>query len=225
MAKKPENLRPASRAHPSPSDQTRAALIRAALKLFGRQGFEGTSTREIAALAKANIGSIAYHFGGKEGLRRACGAEVARRMGLAFAAIPEGPPVSPEAAAALIEAILRAMAGFVLTAREAEPILPFMLREVTEEGPVLDTVYAALMEPMHRRLSVLWAAATGHEPEGERTRLMVFSVIGQLLYFRIGRPIVVRRMGWPEMGPAEAAAITDLLVTNLRHLIERERQA
>ncbi|WP_292390795.1 TetR family transcriptional regulator, partial [Mesorhizobium sp.] len=52
----------------SPADQTRAALVQAALKLFGRQGFDGTSTREIAAEAKANIGSIAYHFGGAQPL-------------------------------------------------------------------------------------------------------------------------------------------------------------
>ncbi len=57
---------------PQPSvEQTRAALIHAALQLFGSKGFDATSTREIAALAKANIGSIAYHFGGKEGLRLA----------------------------------------------------------------------------------------------------------------------------------------------------------
>jgi AcrR family transcriptional regulator len=41
------------------AEQTRTALVHAALKLFGRQGFDGTSTREIAAEAKANIGSIA----------------------------------------------------------------------------------------------------------------------------------------------------------------------
>src|SRR6476646_4285583 len=60
-----------SRRETSP-ELTRAALVQAALKLFGRQGFDGTSTREIAAEAQANIGSIAYHFGGKEGLRAAC---------------------------------------------------------------------------------------------------------------------------------------------------------
>ena len=90
MAKKPENVFPTSRAHPSPADQTRAALIRAALKLFGRQGFEGTSTREIAALAKANIGSIAYHFGGKEGLRAACANHIVETIGgIAGAAMAE----------------------------------------------------------------------------------------------------------------------------------------
>ena len=51
-----------SRREASPADVTRAALVRAALTLFGRQGFDGTSTREIAAEAKANIGSIAYHM-------------------------------------------------------------------------------------------------------------------------------------------------------------------
>ncbi|TIV75698.1 MAG: helix-turn-helix transcriptional regulator, partial [Mesorhizobium sp.] len=35
------------------AEQTRAALVHAALKLFGRQGFDGTSTRQIAAEAKA----------------------------------------------------------------------------------------------------------------------------------------------------------------------------
>ena len=64
---KPAAAKPAA----SPADMTRAALIRAALGLFGKQGFDGTSTREIAAAAKANIGSIAYHFGSKEGLRTA----------------------------------------------------------------------------------------------------------------------------------------------------------
>ena len=69
MIKSPDAKNP--RRETSPADLTRAALVRAALKLFGRQGFDGTSTREIAGEAQANIGSIAYHFGSKEGLRAA----------------------------------------------------------------------------------------------------------------------------------------------------------
>ena len=86
-------MKPASpsKAHPpSASDQTRMALIRAALKLFGAMGYDGASTREIAAAANANIGSIAYHFGGKEGLRAACATFIVDTIqavaGQAFAA-------------------------------------------------------------------------------------------------------------------------------------------
>lgn len=208
---------------PKAPEGTAADLIAAGLRLFGRKGFAATSIREIAAEAGANVAAVAYHFGNKEGLRRACGSEVARRIGGALAVVPDRPPASPAAAEAQMEAILREMARFVLTAPEAEPILPFMLREVAEEGPVLDTVYGALMEPAHRRFSALWAAATGQEAEAERTRLMVFALVGQILYFRIGRPVITRRMGWAALGPAEAAAIADLLAGNLRGLIERER--
>jgi AcrR family transcriptional regulator len=128
---------------PKAPEGTAADLIAAGLRLFGRKGFAATSIREIAAEAGANVAAIAYHFGNKEGLRRACGSEVARRVGGAFAAVPADPPDSPDAALARMEATLRAMAGFVLTAPEAEPILPFMLRELAEEGPVLDAVYVS----------------------------------------------------------------------------------
>ena len=57
-------------------DATRLALIHAALDLFGAKGFEASSTRAVAAAAGANLGSIAYHFGGKQGLRLACADHV-----------------------------------------------------------------------------------------------------------------------------------------------------
>ena len=61
------------------SDATRAALVAAGLDLFGRRGFEATSTREIAAAAGVNLAAIAYHFGSKDGLRLACADFIAAR--------------------------------------------------------------------------------------------------------------------------------------------------
>lgn len=202
---------------------TAADLIAAGLKLFGQKGFAATSTREIAAEAQANIASIAYHFGSKDGLRRACGTEVARRLDtvLNTRALPQ--PDTQEHAAMQMETILRALACFVVGSRDAEPLIPFMLREVGEDGPVLDSVYSKMIEPMHRRFCALWAIATGQAAESEATKLAVFSMIGQVLYFRIGRPIVARRLGWTDPGAAEANRIADLLVANLRSTLERER--
>jgi AcrR family transcriptional regulator len=44
------------------------SLLLAAGELFAEFGVTGVSTRAIAEKANANIGSIHYHFGGKEGL-------------------------------------------------------------------------------------------------------------------------------------------------------------
>lgn len=210
---------------PPKPEGTAALLIGAGLRLFGAKGFAATSTREIAAAVGTNVASIAYHFGGKDGLRRACGQEVIRRMGAAIGVAPPPQDLGRADAAKLLDSVIRNMTAFLLTRAEAEDIVPFMLREVTEGGPVLDDVYDTMFAPAHGRFCLIWSAATGQPAEAERTRLIVFSLIGQLLYFRIGRPIVRRRMGWTAIGADEAGRIADVLCANLNAILESERSS
>jgi AcrR family transcriptional regulator len=202
------------------AEQTRAALIRAALQLFGQRGFDGASTRDIAAAANANIGSIAYHFGGKEGLRLACAGfiveTIQRIAGPAIAAGASGDGQSGEAAAtAQIDMIVQRMVGFIVAQPEAGEIVQFVLRELSHPTAALDAIYSGVFEPVHRRLCAIWAAATGEAAEAEETRLRVFAIIGQVVYFRIGREAVLRRMGWSAIGPAEAARIAGVVSENV----------
>jgi len=53
------------------SQQTRERIVRAALDAFATYGFDGASTRQIAALAGENQGLITYHFSTKESLWKA----------------------------------------------------------------------------------------------------------------------------------------------------------
>ncbi|GGY55427.1 CerR family C-terminal domain-containing protein [Pseudoduganella sp. SL102] len=55
----------------SDGEQSRERLLGAAMQLFAAQGFNATSTREIALAAGANVAAIAYYFGDKAGLYRA----------------------------------------------------------------------------------------------------------------------------------------------------------
>ena len=48
--------------------QTRERILDAAERLFAEHGLERVSTRDITALAEANVGAINYYFGSKEGL-------------------------------------------------------------------------------------------------------------------------------------------------------------
>jgi AcrR family transcriptional regulator len=211
-----------SRKAPVPSaDQTRAALVRAALKLFGSKGFTGTSTREIATLARANIGSIAYHFGGKEGLRLAAADHIVETIqtvaGQAlggFDAISE-PASTPEAAQAQLHAALDRMVLFIVAQPEAGEIVQFLLRELSHPTAALDRIYGGVFEPVHQRLCMVWEAATGEPADSDRTKLAIFTLIGQVVYFRIGREAVRRRMGWDSIGPAQAALVTAVAKDNL----------
>lgn len=54
------------------TDYARDLLIEAAKRLFANYGFEGATTKNICDEAGVNVSLISYHFGGKEGLYRAC---------------------------------------------------------------------------------------------------------------------------------------------------------
>ena len=86
----------------TPPEGTRAALIAAGVALFGSKGFAATSTREIAARAKTNVASIAYHFGGKDGLRQACGAQFAQRLTAVLQQAPVPADLRPDQARACL---------------------------------------------------------------------------------------------------------------------------
>src|ERR1700761_4848162 len=55
---------------------TRPRIIRAALARFGERGFDGVSTRDIAAQAGVPAPSLQYYFENKEGLYAACIADI-----------------------------------------------------------------------------------------------------------------------------------------------------
>ncbi|TPK41393.1 DUF1956 domain-containing protein [Mesorhizobium sp. B2-5-4] len=226
MIKSPDAKTP--RRETSPAELTRSALVRAALKLFGRQGFDGTSTREIAAEAGANIGSIAYHFGGKEGLRAAAADFIVETIqAVAGQALNEQAATAgdPETARAQLFAALERMVGFVVASPQAGEIVQFVLRELSYPTAALDRIYEGVFDPAHRRLCLLWEQATGEPAESERTRLTVFTLIGQVIYFRIGREAVMRRMGWHEIGAAEAAKVVAVTTDNLGAILAaRKRQ-
>ncbi|MFF3886305.1 TetR/AcrR family transcriptional regulator [Streptomyces sp. NPDC001914] len=87
---------------PPPSDASRERIIAAATTLFADHGYDGTSTRRIAAEAGLNMATVAYHVGGKPDLYR----EVMLRAHLAeqrvltdaLAAFRELAPTDPAAA-------------------------------------------------------------------------------------------------------------------------------
>lgn len=205
-------------------NQTSSKLVEAGLHLFGHKGYEGTSTRELAARAGTNIGSIAYHFGGKAGLRAACARMVAARVTevLDASASPQLPR-SEDKALSQIEQMVAAFVRLIVGVPQAHDLVAFMLRELADPGAISDMIYAEFLEPNHRRFCALWAMATGRGAEEDDVKLAVFAVIGQVLYFRIASPFVQKRLGWDEIGESQTQEITATVLTNLRGIIERHR--
>ena len=206
------------RTRPVNASATSQKLLSAAIDLFGRQGFEGTSIREIARQAKANIAAIAYHFGGKEELYRACLEHIVRYVGQGLS--EQLRPVddvgldAEQARAALKETVF-AMTAFMLATPQVASFVRLVVREQMDPTPSFDLLYRNFMEPMHRRLCRLWALASGADAESEATKIAVFSLLGQVLLFRIARAGALRRMGWRDIGEHELAILRERIGINV----------
>jgi AcrR family transcriptional regulator len=76
-----------------PVGSTKLRILAAAQEVFAEKGFDGASTREIAAKAGVNISSLHYHWDSKETLYRAIFERIYQQLGEILSGVIEGPRV------------------------------------------------------------------------------------------------------------------------------------
>src|SRR3954470_21164505 len=124
-------------------------LLQTAVEQFGRHGFEGASTRQIAKASGTAMSSITYHFGGKEGLYLAAADRIAQGISEfqapAFAAARAAAIESREQA---VEWMLKLIDGFALMMlrSETETWARFIIREQLDPTEAFDRIYRGAME-------------------------------------------------------------------------------
>jgi AcrR family transcriptional regulator len=233
MARKAEKIagKPRVRAARAQRDRgadTRAQLIEAALDVFGRQGYEGASTREIAKAAGANLAAIVYHFGGKEGLHVAVAGHVAGSIAgkigptLATISAPEA-AASPKAARASLHRLIETFADVMLGSADAERWARFIVREQMQPTAAFDVIYR-FMGGAVTNATRLAAIALSRE-EDAALRVRVFTMMGQVLVFRVAQTLIMRRMDWTEIGEAERALIKRIVLGQIDHILDAEQKS
>lgn len=207
---------------------TRDALILAAMTVFGRDGFHATTTRAIAEEAKVNQALIGYHFGSKEGLYLAMFEHIAGQLGQRLGPLVDDIGRLLETSAGVDEADLRSQAEAALV-RLAEGMLMLMtrseysawaqliLREQQSPTQAFEILYERFMGRVLALLEQLVRRLRG-ESAGD-PRLLVVTLLGQLLVFRAARTGVLRFLEWPRVGEAELAAIQAQLRRNIAALL------
>jgi AcrR family transcriptional regulator len=175
----------------------KAAILRAAVEVMGRDGYEGSSTRDMAARAGVTVAALYHHFPSKLDLLREF-LDEAHEITLArierrLAALPAG--TADDAGARLDEAVGTLIATHLHDdfARRASNVA---LREYTRLAPadraVIDAKRARLLD-----LFTALVAATGVAEPRETARAIVTLCSSLVEPFTTG-----------EIGPTMAAVIT-----------------
>src|SRR5580698_5915592 len=173
-------------------EETRARIVDAALRVFGEEGFNKASTRQIAADAGVNPPALQYYFGGKEGLHRACAQFIIDRMlGIISPALTRARELKPEArreqAIDALCAVLDSMADG-LVAAGSESWSRFITRGKADgAGPAMGMLRENIGMPVMQAVAHLIGIVTEREPRDEIVRIKAAAILGQVSTFHTNR--------------------------------------
>lgn len=215
--------RPPERVRPQRSDgeSSRARLLEAGLRLFARQGFANTSTREIAEAAQVNVAAISYYFGDKAGLYRAAFFEPLASVDVEPAATPHADPLPLEAALRRLFADLLAP---LRAGERAQLCVQLHFREMLEPTGLWQEEIETEIRLMHDALVRSLVAHFGLDrPDDDVLRLAV-SITGLGVHLHVGRDVIETLAPSIAVTPATLDDWVDRLGRYALAMVEADRQ-
>lgn len=185
----------------------------AATTLFAERGFHGTTVRDIAERAGANVAAGNYHYGSKKALYlevlRAQFAEVRAQLA-ARGASPRAGELTRLDRPALVR-ILRTRVKVMLEMLIGPP--PglhgtLMHREMVDPSEAMPVIVAEFIRPMFEEM---YAIVAHLAPALERRTVerCVHSIIGQGLFYQFTRPALLEMLELAEYPKTLAAEVTE----------------
>ncbi|NPT43290.1 DUF1956 domain-containing protein [Paraburkholderia sp. 1N] len=210
-------------------DETRHRIIEAAVDLFGEHGFEGASTRDIAARAGVNAPALQYYFENKEGVYRACVEALADEAWKTFEPVVEhAQKVLRENAgtAALIDAFIRiqeAIADTAFAKADHSGRRLFFAREQAGHEPESATQILAgrIREPLNHASAALVARISGRAADDPVTLIRTLSLLGQLVIFHVAHRATLSALGWKSIDAEKAEQLKSTVRGQTRMLLEQ----
>lgn len=197
------------------SVETRERLVQAAIRQFGERGYDGTTTRQLAEAAGANIGSIAYHFTNKHGLYLAAAAHIADELRRRLAPPPLPAPTDREGALEALRALVARMVHTFTEDDDCRQWLLLVIREQVDPGEAFELLQSRAFAPIQITLSTLIATLSGRHPDDRGVILETHTLVGQIIFFLVGREPLLRRLGLTAYDPATVAEIEALMEAQL----------
>jgi AcrR family transcriptional regulator len=218
-------------------DEVRRRIIEAALRVFGGNGYERASTRQIATEAGVNPPALQYYFDGKEGLHLACGQYIADHISQALeAAYAAANSVKPGDAAAATDAlcfIIETLVDLLLGSAQGEGWSRFIARSQTEgwsqsversqteeRSPDNSALRQSMNAKIQSECARLVSIATGRAADDVRTTLRTIAILGQFTAFHLRRDNSLALLGWSDFSGERLQMLKGILRSQTQAILK-----
>jgi AcrR family transcriptional regulator len=169
----------------TPRFDTKAKILDSAEKLFGMNGFESTSLRDITTDADVNLAAVNYHFQSKDSLIEAVIARRIEPVNCRRLALLESAGPDPT-----VEQILDAFLRPVFEA-QMEGAMPLMGRLLSNPAFFVDRMWEKHLAPVSQRFMEALVKALPEHPRAELALRLYFSV-GVMTHMLLWGPVFPR---------------------------------
>jgi AcrR family transcriptional regulator len=188
----------------SPSEETRQRLLDAAGESFADKGFKGATVRDICRAVQVNIAAVNYHFGDKE--RMYVEAVKLAHCSREFAPQDWPPGTAP---ADKLRHFIRQMLTNLLDPNRPDWHGRLMMREMAEPTQACAAVVEAFIRPMATHLMEIVCELLPPGTEPPDVHLTCFSVVGQCLFYRVHKPVILQLVGPQEYATYDVERLAD----------------
>jgi TetR/AcrR family transcriptional regulator, regulator of cefoperazone and chloramphenicol sensitivity len=184
----------------------RSRILSTALKLFAEQGFKKTSIRDIAKHAEANIASVSYYFGDKEGLYRAaftepleaCGSQGPQQGAMAITmqeVAQRGSKGSSCTDVPLVEVFRIFFTTFLAPLTRGEEmkyVMKLHFREMLEPTGLWNEVIEHEIEPDHQVMLKLLLKELGLKKVDIDVQRLAITLVGMGVHYFVAQDVVAK---------------------------------
>lgn len=200
---------------------TKARLLSAAERVFAAKGFDGASTREIAAVAGVNISSLHYHWESKERLYFAVFEHVYDRiLEVVRSSIPDTSMERP-ASRGVVDAVMGRLYDFFAD----NPALPrLMVRRLLEATAATSEIERDILLPAWRRFAT-WTYDLSRVVSAEDAPILMLTVHSVLLLFMLDSEQFAVLLGGSVRSPELRARLRPHIIELVHVLIRAQKRA
>lgn len=198
-------------------------IIVAAIRVFSDYPLEKASLRMIAKEAGISFSSITYYFKTKENLYREV---LLRILSFVLDLLPQmrekfSNRMTVEKAKEELRAIIGALTERLYGNTNASILAKILLREHISPSSVYDMLFEEFFSKVIDRFTNLVRKICPKKNERQAT-IQAFSIIGQVLAFRIERELMVRKLGLTGFSPEEIEELKNTIIENIFRQLEVE---
>ncbi len=176
-------------------DETKARIILAAGEVFGAQGFNGTTIRQITKKAGVNVAAVNYHFQDKFELYIRVLREAKEWTQDITVLELSGTPEEQ------LRSFVLAFVRHLLDPNRPVWHVQIITQEMLQPTPALDMLVKEMTEPLFHQVRALAGAVGAVDVSSMDLDLLASSILGQCLFYVRSRPMIERLAPELSRGP------------------------